>query len=366
MVFLKIFEKGQETLMSKLDQLLTRISCASSPGVEDLETILSLENPAEIKVLFNFADAVRQKVCGCGILLRGIVEFSNFCRNTCAYCGLNKNNSALPRYRLSMSEILESVARIAASKIKTVVLQSGEDECMDILDLLEVIQTIKERFDMSVTLSLGELNVKDYQLLKKAGADRYLLKIETSDQALYESLHPGMSFENRVACLHDLKQIGFQTGSGNIVGLRGQTLRMIAEDILFFKEEDLDMVGIGPFIPHGETPLKDESCGSALLTLKTLALARIVLKNVHLPATTALGSLKKDFREEALSAGANVLMPNFTPVKYKKLYEIYPNKRCVDEPEGACVSCFTTLAKSLGRTIDYSRGDTLKADKSVI
>jgi biotin synthase len=347
--------------MSKLEQLLKKISCASFPGVEDLVAVLSLEDLPEIKVLFDFADVVRQKVCGRGILLRGIVEFSNFCRNACAYCGLNKNNLALPRYRLSMSEILESVARVAASKVKTVVLQSGEDACVDILGLLEIIRSIKEQFDMSITLSLGEMNFKDYQLLKKAGADRYLLKIETSNQALYESLHPGMSFENRVACLHDLKEMGFQTGSGNIVGLKGQTLRMIAEDILFFKKEDLDMVGIGPFIPHGRTPLKDESQGSALLTLKTLALSRIVLKNVHLPATTALGSLEKDFREEALRAGANVLMPNFTPLRYKKLYEIYPGKRCIEEAGSVCVSCLTSLAERLDRTIDYSRGDTLKA-----
>lgn len=347
--------------MSRLEQFLTRVSCAPSPSAEDLEEALSLESPAEIKVLFDFADGIRQKVCGREILLRGIVEFSNFCRNACSYCGLNKNNSALPRFRLSIDEILESVRCVAASKIKTVVLQSGEDDGTNILDLLEVVRVIKEQFDMSVTLSLGEMSFQDYQLLKRAGADRYLLKIETSNQALYESLHPGMSFEARVVCLHDLKEIGFQTGSGNIIGLKGQTLRMIAEDIIFFKKEDLDMVSISPFIPHGATLLKDESHGSALLTLKTLALARIVLKNVHMPATTALGSLEKDFRQDALRAGANVLMPNFTPLKYKKLYEIYPGKRCVEEDGHVCVSWLLSVAQELDREINFSRGDTLKS-----
>jgi len=169
-----------------------------------------------------------------------------------------------------------------------------------------------------------------------------------------------MSFENRLRCLKDLRGLGYQVGCGNMIGLPGQTLRMIAEDILFFKEQDFDMIGIGPFIPHPQTRLASQKKGEVELTLKVLALARIVTKNSHLPATTALGSLEEDFRSKGLRAGANVLMPNFTPLEYKKLYEIYPGKRCISEPTGACSSCMDGLANSVGRYIDYGRGDSRK------
>jgi biotin synthase len=219
---------------------------------------------------------------------------------------------------------------------------------------------------MAVTLSVGERARQDYKLWSQKGADRYLLKIETTDKVLYESLHPGMSFDNRINCLRDLKDLGYQTGSGIIIGLKGQTFVSIARDILFFKDWDLDMIGIGPFIPHQATELGGELPGSAELTIKTVALTRIVTKNALLPATTALGSLGKDFRVDALKAGANVLMPNFTPLRYRKLYEIYPGKKCIDEPVGACPSCMETLARSIGRRIDYSKGDSFKKVKCML
>jgi biotin synthase len=303
---------------------------------------------------------VRRQHVGDGILLRGLIEFSNECRNACAYCGLNKNNKKLVRYRLSRQELLDCVAAVAASGIKTVVLQSGEDDGLDVLWLKDIIETIKQKYDMTVTLSVGERKFDDYKIWREAGADRFLLKIETTDKNLYESLHGGMSFENRIECLQQLKRLGFQTGSGIIVGLKNQTLSMIAKDIIFFKNQDFDMIGIGPFIPHPETLLMREPLGAVDLTLKVVALTRIVTKNAHLPATTALGSLQEDFRIQALEVGANVLMPNFTPQPFRKFFEIYPNKRCIDEPQGVCASCMEPLAKSIGRSIDYSRGDSFK------
>jgi biotin synthase len=212
-----------------------------------------------------------------------------------------------------------------------------------------------------VTLCVGERCRQEYQLWKEAGADRYLLKIETSDPDLYEGLHSGRSFENRVRCLRDLTELGYQTGSGDMIGLKGQTLRHLAGDIRFFQEGNFDMISVSPFIPHPQTPLADEPAGDLPLTLKMTALARIVSRNAHIPATTALGSLHgRDERPRALAAGANVLMPNFTPAPYRRYYEIYPNKRCVSEDAGACPACLEQMVAGVGRWVDYSRGDGLK------
>ena len=319
--------------------------------LKEIGRLLSLEDKKSLRELYEEADNIRKKYAGDAILLRGLVEFSNYCGRGCYYCGLNASNKSLERYRLTKEEILSSVAQIAACNIKTVVLQSGEDPALKPEWLAALVRDIKSKYDIAVTLSVGERPVEDYKLWKAAGADRYLLKIETSDKGLYDSLHCGMDFENRLRCLRDLKSLGYETGSGIMVGLPGQTLRSIASDILFFKKWDFDMIGIGPFIPHGKTPLADNAAGDVNLVLKTLALTRIATKKANLPATTALGSLGKDFRVEGLKAGANVLMPNFTPAPYKKLYEIYPNKRCISESTGACGPCMESLAASIGRIV---------------
>lgn len=345
--------------LSNARALFDTVYNARIPKKEDLISILSFEKK-EKQELFYYADAVRKQFVGDEILLRGIIEFSNHCRNSCYYCGLNKNNRVLKRYRMSAVEILASVKKIAAVKVKTIVLQSGEEDELDPCWLEDVLKRIKKRFDIAITLCVGERSQEDYRLWRQAGADRYLLKIETTNKKLYESLHPGMSFENRLRCLRWLKELEYQTGSGIIIGLKGQTIETIAEDILFFQRENFEMIGIGPFIPHLQTPLAENQRGDVSLTLKSVALTRVVTKNTHLPATTALGSLDKDYRVEGLQAGANVIMPNFTPIEYRKLYEIYPGKKCVNEPEGACVACMEILAQSIGRTIRYSRGDGLK------
>jgi biotin synthase len=341
-------------------ELIARLEDGAAATVEEAESLLCLEEPAEVQLLFDAADRIRKKYAGDGILLRGLVEFSNYCVNSCHYCGLNRHNVSLERFRLSDQEIIEAVALIHSQKIRTVVLQSGEDDGIDPVRFAAVVREIRERFAISVTLSLGEWPREAYTLWRAAGADRYLLKIESSDKALYESLHTGRSFETRARCVRDLQSLGYQVGSGCMVGIRGQTPRHLAKDILYFAENDFDMIGIGPFIPHPRTPLALQEGGGPDMTLKAVALTRILTRNSHLPATTALGSLEKDFRVEALKAGANVLMPNFTPLRGKKLYEIYPGKRCVNEPTGACAFCMEGLAASIGRHIDESAGDSLK------
>jgi biotin synthase len=345
----------------QLRDLLERIYAADMPEPADIEAVLRITDEDELGLLFGFADDVRREYVGDAVLLRGIIEFSNVCRNTCMYCGLNRHNARLTRYRLSREEILAAAANIRQAGVKTVVLQSGEEDNLDAGWLRQIIEEIKSNFDMAVTLSVGECRREDYELWKEAGADRYLLKIETSDPDLYRELHPGMSFENRLRCLQDLVELGYQTGSGDIVGLKGQTLASLAGDIRFFKRGNFDMISVSPFIPHPQTALGGEPAGDLAMTLKMTALARVVSRNAHIPATTAIGSLHgRDERPRALAAGANVLMPNFTPASYRRYYEIYPNKRCVSEDVGACTGCMEQMIAAIGRRVDYGRGDSLK------
>lgn len=341
--------------------VLERLLTAEVPAARDIELILRLEDPQETAQVLDFADWVRRRFMGDGVFLRGIIEFSSFCRNACAYCGLSRTNTHLERYRLTDEEILAAAENILQAGIRTIVLQSGEEDHLDPDWLGHIIAQIKARCDVAITLSVGERSRHEYGLWKQAGADRYLLKIETSDAALYEDLHPGMSFTNRIRCLRDLVDLGYQTGTGNLVGLKGQTIQSLVEDVLFFKKGNFDMLSVSPFIPHAQTPLGTEPAGDLAMTLKMTALARIVSKDAHIPATTAIGSFQgRDERPKALMAGANVLMPNFTPGPYRRQYEIYPHKRCVDEDAGACPACMATLVATLGRRIDYGRGDSLK------
>ncbi|MFA5424658.1 MAG: [FeFe] hydrogenase H-cluster radical SAM maturase HydE [Phycisphaerae bacterium] len=342
-----------------VQSVLNRLYAADSPERADVEYALGLRDRTQIAELFDFADKVRRRHAGNGILLRGIVEFSNECGNTCRYCGLNRFNKKLPRYTLTARQVIGCAEHIAKSGIKTVVLQSGESSMLDAEWLAGIIREIKNRFDMAVTLSVGEKSLAEYMLWKKAGADRYLLKIETTNPDLYEKLHPSMSFENRMQCSRNLRLLGYQNGSGSIIGLPGQTTADIAGDILFFAREKFDMLGIGPLIPNPATALANHPAGDIEMVLKTVAVTRIVTKNAHLPATTATGSVNGiDYRKQALAAGANVIMPNFTPLPWRKLYEIYPGKRCLTEQQGAC-DYLDETANMLGRKIDYSRGDSL-------
>ncbi|MFC1485011.1 radical SAM protein [bacterium] len=266
----------------------------------------------------------------------------------------------MTRYSLTKKEILNSANQIYKDNIQTVVLQSGETNDLDINWLADIIKTIKNKYsEMAITLSIGEKTFQEYEILKRAGADRYLLKMETYDKNLYEFLHPDLHFEDKLESLDELKKLNFQVGSGNIIGFQNQSIESIANDIINFKTKNYDMVSISPFIPHPNTPLAGKNNLDIELILKTIALSRIVTKKTHIPATTALGSIGKDYRIDALKVGANVIMPNYTPVKNRKLYEIYPNKRCIDEPLGMRAKCLERLAHSIGRKIASGRGDSV-------
>jgi len=345
-----------------LQSVLRRVYDGDVPARGDLEYLLALKEPSMVAELYAFADAVRKEHVGDGILLRGIIEFSNHCRNTCLYCGLNRDNIHLERYRLDRGQILQRVEELVRCGIKTVVLQSGEDDTLDPYWFEQLIEEITSKFDIAVTLSVGQKSRSQYELWKRAGADRYLLKIETTDPELYASLHPGMSFDNHLRCTFDLQAIGYQTGSGSIVGLKGQTITTLAEDVLFFRERDFDMLSVGPFIPNSNTALGGRPVGDIGLTLRSIAVTRIVTKNTHIPANTAIASLAgRDGTIAALRAGANVVMPNFTPEAYRGLYEIYPGKKCLS-PEKS-IRKVEKIASELTRYVDYSRGDSLKCNK---
>lgn len=305
--------------------------------------------------LFSLADKTRKEYVGDEVHLRGLIEFSNICRCQCKYCGLQSTNKTIDRYRISPDNIVLYAKKAVEMGYKTVVLQSGEDEYYSKDIMCDIIKRIKS-FDVAVTLSIGERSFEDYEAFKTAGADRYLLRIETTDKGLYKQMHPNMSFENRVRCLKDLKTLGYETGTGCLVGLPNQTVESLADDILFFKEIDADMVGIGPFIAHPQTPLKDAQNGSFTLALKVMALTRILLKNINIPATTAMETLNPNGRIIALQSGANVVMPNVTTTEYRAKYEIYPNKICINEDPTQCRGCIEGKIKSIGRTISKDKG----------
>ncbi|MBD3380164.1 MAG: [FeFe] hydrogenase H-cluster radical SAM maturase HydE [Candidatus Omnitrophica bacterium] len=305
------------------------------------------------------ADALRARFIGEGVLFRGIINFSNFCDGACSYCGLNRPEGGLERYRMSPEEILEAAGRVFRAGVRTIVLQSGQDGQDDCRSLAEVIREIKYRYDVAVTVSIGEKTEREYRVLRDAGADRYLLKIETSNRRIYEALHPGMSFDNRVRCLETLRALGFQTGSGIIVGLKGQTKESLAEDLVFLGKLALDMVAVGPFVPHGETALGLEPAGSRREALSAISVMRILSPLAHIPATTALGAESLEPRMRALAGGANVIMADFTPPRYARSYEIYP----APEIRGSRPEDFIEQVKEklpeMGRYADMSRGDSL-------
>lgn len=305
--------------------------------------------------LFSLADKVRKENVGDGVHLRGLIEFSNICKCDCKYCGLRKSNSSADRYRILKDDIIKIVKHGSELGYKTIVLQSGEDAYYSSDRMIEIIQGIKE-FDVALTLSLGERTYDEYKTFKDAGADRYLIRIETTDRELYKQMHPNMDFDNRLRCLKDLKDLGYEVGTGCLVGLPNQTVESLADDILFFKEIGADMVGIGPFIPHPQTPLKDSDKGNFILALKVMAFVRIMLPDINIPATTAMESLNPNGRIIALQSGANVVMPNITSEQYRAKYEIYPDKICVNDNPDKCRNCIGKKIESIGRTVATNYG----------
>jgi len=343
-------------------QLWDKIEDENTLTKEDIMTLLALSDPKVRENLFNRADLIRKKYVGDEVHLRGLIEFSNICRKSCNYCGIRSGNSVITRYRMPVEEIILAADMAAGFGYKTIVLQSGEDPYYTADMLTGLIEQIKRESHVAITLSIGERGREEYQRLFNAGADRFLLRFETSNPSLYHSLHPDSDYNQRMQSLEWLKEIGYQVGSGIMIGLPGQTLEDLALDILKFKELELDMIGVGPYISHPDTPLAGSANGTADMTLKVVALTRIVTRNTHIPATTALATLRPaDGREKALQVGANVVMPNVTPLKYRELYELYPDKICVNE--AADQSCIRQRIFSVGRSISNGYGHSLKTDQ---
>lgn len=278
------------------------------------------------KNLFDKANRIRLQVFGKDVYIRGIIEFSNMCREDCLYCGLRKSNRVLERYRLQMEEILEGAELAEINNIKTIVLQSGDDLAYSKDFIGKLIEEIKKRFDVVITLSLGERTYEEYAYWREKGAERYLLKMETFDKKLYEKMRPGKKLEDRLKRIEWLKELDYEVGSGIIVGLPGQDLDSLANDLKQLTELELDMIATGPFIPHPETPLRDYPHGDVNLSIRVIALLRIMNPYSNIPATSALASLRSDAREKGLKAGANVIMPSLTPKRVRLLYNIYPGK----------------------------------------
>lgn len=323
------------------------------------ELISILKDNSIDNSLFEAANRVRKKYVGDEVHLRGIIEFSNICKRNCVYCGLRKSNENIKRYRLNPYEIIELAHKAMGYGYKSIVLQSGEDSYYTVEMLRHIILNIKKT-NMAVTLSLGEKTFEEYKAYKEAGADRYLLRIETTDKELYEDLDPGMMHEERKRCLSDLKSLGYEVGTGNLVGLPNQTIESIADDILFFKEVDADMIGLGPFISNEDTPLKGFKADNFMISMKVMALVRLLLPDSNIPATTAMESLNKNGRIIALSSGANIVMPNITEGEYRKLYAIYPGKICINETPKQCWNCITGKIASIGRTVSKELGSRAK------
>ena len=319
------------------------------------EIVDILKDDSQNEWLFSLADKVRRENVGDEVHLRGLIEFSNICHCFCKYCGLRCENKELDRYRILPDDIVKYAQKAVEMGYKTIVLQSGEDVFYTKEILCDIIKRIKE-FDVALTLSIGERSFEDYKAFRDCGADRYLIRIETTDKDLYKKMHPNMSFDNRVRCLKDLGKLGYEVGTGCLVGLPEQTVESLADDILFFKEINADMVGIGPFIAHPHTPLKDMPNGDFTLALKVMALTRILLKNINIPATTAMETLNPNGRIIALQSGANVVMPNVTTTEYRAKYEIYPNKICINENPSQCFNCIGGKIRSIGRTISTDYG----------
>lgn len=319
------------------------------------EILELLQNDDINEELFKAADETRQKYLGDYVHLRGLIEFTNICKRNCMYCGLRRDNKNLERYRLTQEEILDFAKKAVSYGYKTLVLQGGEDDYFTVEKMSTIVKEIK-KLGVALTLSLGEKTYDEYKAFKEAGADRYLIRIETTDKKLYEDMDPNMSFEERLNCLKNLRDLGYEVGSGILVGLPNQTLESIANDILFFKEINADMIGIGPFIPNEDTPLKDAQGGSLTLALKAMALTRLILPDINIPATTAMESLAPNGRIIALQSGANVVMPNVTEGEYRKLYALYPGKICTGDTPAHCRGCITGKVTGIGRIISDGYG----------
>ena len=332
--------------------------------LDEYEALITARDQEAADLLAQLARTAREAVYGKEVYTRGLIEISNICQNDCLYCGIRGSNAACDRYRLTLEDILACCEEGYALDFRTFVLQGGEDGYFTDQVLCPLIREIKARWpDCAVTLSLGERSRESYQRLFDAGADRYLLRHETADEAHYRSLHPPtMSFARRMECLRDLKEIGYQVGCGFMVGSPGQTPRTLAKDLKFIEEFQPDMCGIGPFIPHRDTPFRDCPPGDVALTCYLLSIIRLISPAILLPATTALGTIHPTGREMGVRAGANVVMPNLSPVAVRKKYALYDNKICTGEESAQCRGCLSARMESVGYSLVTHRGDIKKSN----
>ena len=337
--------------------LVNKLKLQQNLSDEEFATLLETNEFDE--ELYLAADAVRREHYGTDVYLRGLIEFTNYCKNNCYYCGIRCGNSKVKRYRLSKDDIMECCRSGHDLGFRTFVLQGGEDPYYTDEMICDIVSMIRGKFpDSAITLSIGEKSRESYQAYFDAGADRFLLRHETADKEHYGRLHPAeLSLDNRKKCLFGLKEIGYQVGSGFMVGSPYQTTANLISDLAFLKELQPDMIGIGPYITHKDTPFADKKSGSLELTLRLVAILRLMFPYALIPATTALGTIDPKGREKGLKAGANVIMPNLSPVRTRKLYELYENKICTGEKAAECRRCLEERIKSAGYHSVVARGD---------
>lgn len=330
-------------------------------SIKTLDFLLSTENEDVITYLKDSAREAADKIYGKQVFIRGLIEFTNYCKNDCKYCGIRRSNSRADRYRLTEEEILSCCENGYGLGFRTFVLQGGEDMYFTDEKICHLLKSIKAKYpDCALTLSIGEKSKESYQAYFDAGADRYLLRHETADEMHYNRLHPPeLSFKNRIRCLYDLKEIGYQTGCGFMVGSPGQTTESIYKDLQFIRQFLPHMAGIGPFIPQKDTPFGKEPAGSLKMTLRLLSIIRLIHPHVLLPATTALGTIHPKGRELGILAGANVVMPNLSPVLVRKKYALYDNKICTGDEAAECRQCMEKRMEAVGYHIVTARGDYL-------
>ena len=351
---------------SKVAELLRQLQKTHHLSLEEYELILSERTKEDEELAKNLAKECTEEYYGNGVYTRGLIEFTNYCKNDCHYCGIQRANKEVERYRLTKEEILNCCREGYQLGFRTFVLQGGEDPYFTDERIVEIVKAIKEEFpDCAITLSIGEKSKESYEKYFQAGADRYLLRHETADEAHYQKLHPKeLSFQNRMRCLQDLKDIGFQVGCGFMVGSPGQSSKSLAKDLYFIQEFKPDMCGIGPFIPQHSTIFAKEKQGSLEDTLFLLSMLRLIQPNLLIPATTALGTIDKRGRELGVLAGANVLMPNLSPTAVRKKYLLYDNKICTGDEAAQCRACLSRRMESVGAKLLVDRGDVKKVNEA--
>ena len=342
-----------------MQALIHKLAETHSLELNEYEALITNRNEETAKLLRNLAVRTRLEIYGRDVFVRGLIEISNICKNDCLYCGIRRGNKNVERYRLTPEQIIACADEGYELGFRAFVLQGGEDSYFNDEILGDIVREMKARHsDCAVTLSMGERSYESYKYLRECGADRYLLRHETADKTHYEKLHPSeMSYDNRMKCLRELRELGYQVGCGFMVGSPFQTNKTLAQDLKFIENFRPEMCGIGPFIPHKDTPFRDYQAGTLELTCYLLSIIRLIYPPVLLPATTALGTINPMGRELGIMSGANVVMPNLSPVNVRKKYELYDNKICTGEESAQCKNCLNNRMEKIGYRIVTARGD---------